>query len=132
MSAEPVPSVRLDRWLWAARLFRTRSLAAAAVAGGKVDLAGRRARGSAPVRPGDEIRVRKPPYEFVLDVRAVSDRRGSAPEARELYEERADSRLARERIAYLQRHVPVPTYGGKGRPTKKARRELEAMKRDPS
>lgn len=131
VNADPVPSVRLDRWLWAARMYRTRSLAATAVAGGKVDLGGRRARGSAPVRPGDEIRVRKPPFEFILEVRGLSDRRGSATEARSLYEETPDSRRERERIAYLRRHVPVPTYDGKGRPTKKARREIEALKRGP-
>ena len=131
MSPAEDGAVRLDRWLWAARMYRTRSLAAAAVDGGKVDLGDQRARRSAAVRPGDRIRVRKPPYEFVLVVRDVGERRGSAAEARKLYDETEESRLERERIAYLRKVVPVPTYHGKGRPTKKERREIDRMKRGP-
>lgn len=130
MTGEPdAETVRLDRWLVAARLFKTRALAARAIDGGKVDLEGSRPRRSAPVHVGDEVRVRKPPYEFVLTVRGLAERRGPASEARELYDETEESRRERERIAYLRRHVPVPTYEGKGRPTKKERREIERMKR---
>lgn len=125
----PADGVRLDRWLWAARLYKTRSLAARAVSGGKVDLNANRAKPSAPVRVGDQVRVRKPPYELVLVVRGLSERRGPAKEARGLYEETETSRRERERIAYQRRHVPVPTYEGKGRPTKKERREIERLRR---
>ncbi|HET6579879.1 MAG TPA: RNA-binding S4 domain-containing protein, partial [Gemmatimonadales bacterium] len=91
--------VRLDKWLWAARFFKTRSLAAEAVAGGKVQVNGERAKRARPLQAGDEVRVRLGPYEHVVMVRALSGRRGPAAEAAELYEERPESRAAREATA---------------------------------
>ena len=76
--------VRLDKWLWAARFFKTRSLAADAIAGGKVQVNGDRAKRSRPVQVGDEIRVRLGPYEHLVTVRALSARRGPAAQAAEL------------------------------------------------
>ncbi len=121
--------LRLDRWLWAARFYRTRALAAAAIDGGKIQLNGARAKRSRMVTAGDILRIRKPPYEQTVVVRRLSERRGPPAEAQELYEETADSRAARERLRAQLRVQPNATYEGKGRPTKKDRRELERFKR---
>lgn len=122
--------VRLDRWLWAARLFKTRALAAAAAAGGKVQVNGARAKAAKVVKAGDRVRVRKPPYEYQLTVRGVSERRGPAEQAAKLYQEDAESRTARELLALRLRLEPTISYDGKGRPTKKDRREIERLKGD--
>lgn len=121
--------VRLDTWLWAARFFKTRALAAEAIDGGKVKVNGGRAKRAKSVAPGDEIRVKKGPYEFVVIVRALSDRRGPAAEARTLYEETAESIFQRQHLRALLRAEPLPVYKGKGRPTKKQRRAIERERR---
>lgn len=123
------PSVRLDRWLWAARWFKTRSLATVAVAGGKVHLDGRRVKPSAPVRIGDRIEVRKGPYAFDLVVTGLAERRGPAREARQLYDETEESVRARELRRVRTRQAPTPTFEGKGRPTKRDRRALDRLRR---
>ena len=118
-------SVRIDKWLWAARFFKTRSLATEAVAGGKVDLNGERAKPAKAVKPGDEVRLRLGPYEHVLMVRDLGERRGPASVAATLYEETAASRAERERLAAQLRIAPAGfVYEEKGRPTKKDRRDL--------
>ena len=119
--------VRLDRWLWAARFFKTRALAAAAVAGGKVQVNGTRAKPAKQLQVGDGLRVRVGPYEWHVTVRALSERRGPPKAAQELYEEAADGRAARERLAEQHKIAPAPAYQGKGRPTKKERREIERL-----
>ncbi len=119
---------RLDRWLWAARLFKTRTLAAAAIDGGKVQLNGARAKRGKAVHPGDQLRVRVGPFEYALVVRAVSERRGPPAAARGLYEETPESRQARERLAEQLRLAPSARYEGKGRPTKRERRKLDRLK----
>lgn len=117
--------VRLDKWLWAARFFKTRSLATEAVAGGKVEVNGERAKPAKAIKPGDEVRVRLGPYEHTLMVRALSERRGPASVAQTLYEETAASRDARDRLAAQLKLAPAAfVYEEKGRPTKKDRREL--------
>jgi len=117
--------VRLDKWLWAARFFKTRSLATEAVAGGKVDVNGERAKPSKPVKPGDEVRLRVGPYEHILIVRELGERRGPAAVAATLYEETAASRAERERLAAQLKMAPAAfVYEEKGRPTKKDRRDL--------
>ncbi|HUP00016.1 MAG TPA: RNA-binding S4 domain-containing protein [Gemmatimonadota bacterium] len=125
----PDDRVRLDRWLWAARQFKTRSLATRAVAGGTVRLNDRRVKPGTAVKVGDRIRVRKPPYELHLVVRALSESRGPAREAARLYEETPESRAAREMLALQLKHMPAPVYDGKGRPTKKDRRRIERLRR---
>lgn len=120
-------TVRLDRWLWAARFFKTRALAAAAVAGGKVQVNGVRAKAAKQLRPGDAVRVRVGPYEWLVTVRALSERRGPPKTAQALYEEAPEGRAARERLAEQHRIAPAPAYQGKGRPTKKERREIERL-----
>ena len=119
--------VRLDRWLWAARFFKTRALAAAAVAGGKVQVNGTRAKPAKQLQVGDGVRVRVGPYEWLVNVRALSERRGPPKVAQTLYEESAEGRASRERLAQLHKIAPAPTYQGKGRPTKKERREIERL-----
>jgi len=122
MSAD---SVRLDRWLWAARFFKTRALASAAIAGGKVHENGTRAKPAKQLRVGDSLRLRIGPYEWLIAVRALSERRGPPKDAQRLYEESPDGRAARERLAEAHKIAPAPAYRGKGRPTKKDRRKLE-------
>jgi ribosome-associated heat shock protein Hsp15 len=119
--------VRLDRWLWAASFFKTRALAAAAVAGGKVQVNGTRAKPAKQLQVGDGLRVRVGPYEWFVTVRALSERRGPPKTALTLYEESVDGRAARERLAEQHKIAPAPTYQGKGRPTKKERREIERL-----
>ncbi len=119
--------VRLDRWLWAARFFKTRALSAAAVAGGKVQVNGTRAKPAKQLQVGDDLRIRVGPYEWLVTVRALSERRGPPKTAQMLYEESTEGRSARERLAELHKIAPAPTYQGKGRPTKKERREIERL-----
>jgi ribosome-associated heat shock protein Hsp15 len=120
--------VRLDKWLWAARFFKTRSLAAEAIAGGKVQVNGDRAKRARPLQVGDEIRVRLGPYEHHVVVRALSARRGPASAAAELYEERPDSIAAREALALQLKSLHSVFVPEKGRPTKRDRREIEKWK----
>jgi ribosome-associated heat shock protein Hsp15 len=120
--------VRLDKWLWAARFYKTRGLASEAIAGGKVQVNGDRAKRARPVQPGDEIRVRQGPYEHHVVVRALSARRGPASAAAELYEETPASRAAREAMALQLKSVHAAFVPDKGRPTKKDRRELGRLK----
>lgn len=117
--------VRLDKWLWAARFFRTRSLAAEAIEGGKVQVNGDRAKRAKSLAPGDEVRIRQGPYEHIVMVRALSARRGSAAVAAELFEETAASKAAREALGAQMKAM----FGqGEGRPTKKDRRDLGRLK----
>lgn len=125
--AEP-DHVRFDRWLWAARIYKTRSLAAQAVTGGKARLNDLRVKVSAPVRVGDTVRIRKGPYEYRLVVRALSERRGPAREATALYEETESSRKIREERAFHLQMMPKASFEGKGRPTKKERRDLDRLR----
>ena len=129
-AAEEPAKVRLDKWLWAARLFKTRSAAAAAVVGGKVQVNGERAKPARIVRRGDTVRVRKGPYDFQLVVRDLSEHRGPAPVAQALYEETAESQTARTAVAAeLHRCLPAPL-GWRGRPTKRDRRRLVKLRPD--
>lgn len=120
--------VRLDKWLWAARFFKTRALAAEAITGGKVEVNDADVKRARPVSVGDTIRIRLGPYEHRVVVRALSGRRGPAAEAALLYEETAESREARERLAWQLRHAPALVHDEKGRPTKRDRREIGKLK----
>lgn len=120
--------VRLDKWLWAARFFKTRALAAEAVEGGKVDLNGDRPKRSRAVRVGDRLAVRLGPYEHVLVVRGLSERRGPAAVAAGLYEETAESRARRERLAEQHRLAAATFDFGEGKPSKKQRRDLRRLR----
>ena len=123
--ADDSNSVRVDKWLWAARFFKTRSLATEAVAGGKVEVNGERAKPAKSVKPGDEIRLRLPPYEHILIVRGLAERRGPASVAQGLYEETEASAAERRRLTEQLRMSPAAfVFEDRGRPTKKDRREL--------
>ena len=120
--------IRLDRWLWAARFFKTRALAAAAVAGGKVELNGVRAKPAKPLTVGDRLRIRRGPLEYLVVVRALAQQRAPAAAAAALYDEDAEGKRRRERLAEQLRVAPSLRYEGKGRPTKRERREIEKLK----
>lgn len=121
------PLVRLDRWLWAARWFKTRSQAAQAVVGGKVRVNGQRPKRARVIGVGDEVRIRKGPYEFHVVVRGLSEERGPAGTARTLYQETPASAQARALLALQLKSQPRIVYTGKGRPTKKDRRAIERL-----
>ena len=120
--------VRLDKWLWAARFFKTRSLATEAVDGGRVQVNGERVKPSRAVHSGDLLAIRIGPYAWTVTVTGLSSRRGPATEARLLFTESDESRLAREdTIARLKAARPInPLH--KGRPTKRDRRELDRLR----
>jgi ribosome-associated heat shock protein Hsp15 len=120
--------VRLDKWLWAARFFKTRALAAEAVEGGKVDVNGDRPKRARAVQVGDEIRIRLGPYEHTVAVRALSGRRGPAPEAAGLYQETEASRAKREELAIQLKSLHAVFGPDKGRPSKKDRRDIQRLK----
>ena len=121
--------VRIDKWLWAARFFKTRSLATDAVAGGKVEVNGERAKPAKLIQPGDEVRLRLGPYEHIMVVRGLAERRGPASVAVGLYQERPESRAARARVAE-QLRLGASAWGAeeKGRPTKRDRRALDRFR----
>lgn len=117
-------SVRLDKWLWAARFFKTRSAATDAVHGGKADVNGEHAKAARAVKPGDVVRLRVPPYAYELLVTAVAERRGSAAAAAALYQETDASRTQRERLREQLRLAPDFEFS-EGKPDKKQRRAMD-------
>jgi ribosome-associated heat shock protein Hsp15 len=119
---------RVDKWLWAARFYKTRALASEAIAGGKVQVNGERVKRARPLQVGDEIRIRQGPYEHQIVVRALSGRRGPAAAAAQLYEEKPESRAAREQLAGQLKTLHSMFVPERGRPTKKDRREINRLK----
>lgn len=122
MPDEP-DGVRLDRWLWAARFFKTRSQAAEACRGGKVDVNRQAAKPSHPLRPGDLLRVTLSRGRREVRVLALSERRGPAAQARALYED-----LAPWPPPAIHQGPPVARPPGLGRPTKRERRRLDRLR----
>lgn len=118
---------RLDKWLWAARFHKTRSLAAEAIAAGRVRWNGQAVKPAREIQPGDELEITIGELRWVVVVKGLNSQRRPAPEARELYEETAESQATRERQAELRRLAPVPGSGLKGRPTKKAGRLIRGF-----
>ncbi len=130
MSDHAEGRVRLDKWLWAARFYKTRGLAAEAIAGGKVQVNGDRVKRAKPLQEGDELRIRQGPYEHLIVVRALSQRRGPAAQAAALYTERPESTAAREALALQLKSIHAAFVGDtRGRPTKRDRREIERLRR---
>jgi ribosome-associated heat shock protein Hsp15 len=117
--------VRVDKWLWAARFFKTRRLAQQAIAAGRVKLNDARVKSSHDLKPGDAITVRVGDYEWQIKVKELSDKRGPAEQARKLYEESEASRKERERRQDLRRWGAEPASTLKGRPTKRDRRRMD-------
>jgi ribosome-associated heat shock protein Hsp15 len=115
--------MRLDKWLWAARFYKTRALAVEAIAAGHVSVNGERAKAAKALRPGDAVEVRRAPFVQAIVVKALSERRGPAAEAQALYEETAESRARRTQLAAELKAFTPPRF--RGRPTKKDRRDYE-------
>ena len=128
MSSDSTDRVRLDKWLWAARFFKTRGLAAEAIDGGKVDVNDARVKRAKMVQVGDAVRIRQTPFEHVVIVRGVSEQRGPASVAATLYEETAESKAKREALKTQIRSMPADDWES-GRPTKRDRREIERFRR---
>ena len=119
--------MRIDKWLWAARFFKTRQIAIDAVNAGRVGVNGERVKPSKMVKAGDQLLLRKPPVEYSLTIKGISDKRGSATIAKTLFEETPESIAAREKVVAELRDMPPPIF--RGRPTKKDRRTLEQWQR---
>ena len=126
----PPGKIRLDKWLWAARFFKTRALAATAIDGGKVDVNDERAKRSKLLQVNDQVRVRHGAYEWHVVVREVSPRRGSAQIAQQLYAETAESIARREATKLQMQSMPTAFAYGEGRPSKSDRRALRRLKGD--
>ncbi len=121
--------IRLDKWLWTARFFKTRSAAASAVTSGKVKINDERTKPSLSIRVGDRLLIRKPPYDFIIVVQGLSSRRGPSKEAMQLYEETPESIDERKKMALALRAEAAskpPTT--KGRPTKRDRRAIKRLR----
>ena len=125
---EAAGRVRLDKWLWAARFYKTRGLSAEAIDAGRIEVNGDRAKRARLVQIGDRIKIRIGPYEHTVNVLGVSEVRGSAPIAQALYEEEAESRKAREAMAAHVRAMNASTGYDTGRPTKKDRRDIKRVR----
>ena len=126
VSGEPI---RVDKWLWAARFFKTRSLAATAIEAGKVEVNGERAKRAKQLQSGDKVSVRLGPFTHHLEVRGLSERRGPASQAAALYEETPEGLKAREALR-AQMKASTAAFGyDAGKPTKKDRRALQKLRR---
>ncbi len=115
--------LRIDKWLWAARFFKTRSLAVDAVESGKVTMNEARIKPAKTIGPGDHLVIRLGQYHFEIEVLGISNKRGGAPEAQKLYRESEASKARRAEIAANLKALPLPSF--KGRPTKRDRRDIE-------
>ena len=127
MDTQDQSKLRIDKWLWAARFFKTRSLAADAVECGKVQVNNVRVKPAKTVAVGDMLAIRLGPYQHVIEVLALSNKRGSAPDAQKLYRETEESCLRRVALAIELKAQPEPVFL-KGRPTKRDRREIEKFR----
>lgn len=122
--------LRIDKWLWAARFYKTRSLATEEVGKGRVEVNGQEVKPAREIKPGDTVTVRQGPVVRHVIVKGLSAVRGPAPVAQQLYEETAESLQARERAAQQRRDAPEPALSiEQGRPTKRGRRELDQAQR---
>lgn len=120
--------MRLDKWLWAARFYKTRSLAAEAVDGGKVKVNGAPAKPAKDVKPGDRLQIRAGEQDWEIVVQGLNEQRRPAPEAQLLYQETPESAEQRARAAELRKLAPMPGAEQKGRPTKRDRRQLSRFR----
>jgi ribosome-associated heat shock protein Hsp15 len=123
-----VDSVRLDKWLWAARFFKSRTLAASAIEAGRVLVSDERAKPARLIKVGERLKISREQEKFELVVRGITEQRKSAPLARLLYEETPESMLARQTVAENRRFYSEPSQEIAGRPTKRNRRALERLR----
>lgn len=121
-------AVRIDKWLWASRFFKTRGLAADAVDGGKVEVNGHKPKPARAIRVGDTVRLRLGAFEYLVTVRGLAERRGPASEAAKLYEEDAGGKARREKLAEQHRLAAQAFAHGEGKPSKKERRAIEKLR----
>jgi ribosome-associated heat shock protein Hsp15 len=127
VNSENRQEVRLDKWLWASRFFKTRSSAAQAISGGKVHLNGNRIKPAKMVKAGDTLSIQRDEHKFVVIVREVSERRGPATVAQTLYEETEESRLDRERQKQEKSLLADHRMGPRKRPAKRDRRLIRSF-----
>ena len=123
-------SVRIDKWLWAARFFKTRSLAKAAIDGGKVHCNGERCKSSRELAIGHVLTIRQGLDERIVVVKALDEQRRGAPEAARLYEETAESIATREKLAAERKAMNAAVVNQSGRPTKQGRRHIHRFKQE--
>ncbi|QGU34002.1 RNA-binding S4 domain-containing protein [Thermochromatium tepidum ATCC 43061] len=121
----PADAIRLDKWLWAARFFKTRQLAIEAINGGKVHVDGQRVKPSRLIRPGSRLEIHKDSLSWEIEVRAINTQRRPAAEAALLYAESEASRLRRQELVRERRELGVAAPDRKGRPTKRDRRRIQ-------
>ncbi len=124
---EPTKKMRIDKWLWAARFYKTRSLAVHAIDNGRVLMDDVRVKPASTIKPGDQLVLNFGQTRFDIEVLALSDKRGPAPVAQQLYRESVESRERRAAAAQLHK-LQAETYNQKGRPTKRDRREIEKFR----
>ena len=120
--------MRVDKWLWAARFFKTRTLAAEAIDAGRVEVNGERAKRSRAITVGDKLRIRKPPFEQLIEVLGESEQRGPASVAATLYAESEESKKAREALAAQFKAIGPPVFRDRGKPGKKERRTIDRLR----
>ena len=125
--AEPLASLRVDKWLWAARFYKTRSLATAAIHAGHVKLNGSTVKPARDLRPGDTLELAIGDAPWTIEVLGLNDQRRPASEAQRLYAETAQSSARRAALKEAQRLAPTPGSDLRGRPTKKARRQIRGF-----
>ncbi len=119
-----INELRIDKWLWAARFYKTRGLASEAIKGGKIDINGSHAKPSKTVQINDQIKIKKSPFVYEITVKALSKHRGPASEATKLYEESEQSRLARELLSEQLKAESALRPTTPGRPSKRDRRNI--------
>lgn len=125
-----IEPVRLDKWLWASRFFKTRALAREAISGGKVHLNGQRVKPGRTLSEGDQLSVQRGQDEYLIAVLELSSRRGPAATAQTLYRESEESRLKRERMAEQRKLEREEHAGRERRPDKRQRRRLMRFKQN--
>lgn len=129
MDKHSITEARLDKWLYAARIFKTRQIAAKAIAAGHIEVNGNRVKPARVVRVGDELCVRKGPYTYVLTIEGLALRRGPASETKGLYSETESSILERDRLSKELKTRAARVLYDSGKPTKRDRRQARSRKR---
>jgi len=121
--------MRIDKWLWAARFFKTRTLAARACELGRIEAHGQHVKSAREVRAGDFLRVKNDSGEFEIEVLALSEIRGPASVAQTLYRETEASRESRHKLAEQKKAMPTPELEREGKPSKRDRRQIDRLRR---